>query len=83
VFSIQNKRKTLSWKSSQIFLCLKSVFLLTNFSNSKQTQESLEKEFQETTFRANKRPLNVKEILLHIKSFSSLKKKYINVYFLF
>jgi hypothetical protein len=26
VFSIQNKRKTLSWKPSQIFLKLESVF---------------------------------------------------------
>jgi len=34
-------------------------FSLTSFSHSKQTQKSLESGFQETTFRANKRPLNL------------------------
>jgi hypothetical protein len=33
-------------------------FPLINFSNGKQTQESLENDLQETTFRANKHPLN-------------------------
>ena len=31
VFSVQNKRKTLSWKSSQIFLWLESVFCWPTF----------------------------------------------------
>jgi len=33
-----------------------------NYPNSKQTQESLESSFQETTFWANKRPLSVVQI---------------------
>ena len=52
-----NKRKILSWKSSQIFLtgeCFLltgKCFSLTNFPNDKQTQESLENGFPESVFR--------------------------------
>jgi hypothetical protein len=58
------KGKTLSWKLNQIFLSLESVsvdwkvfpltgkcFLLTNFSNGKQTQKSLKNGFPESKFQ--------------------------------
>ena len=55
------KRKTLSWKQNHIFYWLKltekyfsltgKCFSLTNFSNDKQTQESLENDFSKTNFR--------------------------------
>jgi hypothetical protein len=76
VFSIQNKKENTILEIKQNFSLTGKCFSLTNFSNSKQTHESLESDFQETTFRANKRPLTVKEVLLHIKSFSSLKTIY-------
>jgi hypothetical protein len=58
VFSPKIKRKTFMETKPNFFLTGK-CFSLTSFSNSKQTQESLESGFQETTFRANKRPLNL------------------------
>jgi hypothetical protein len=58
VFSPKIKRKTFM-ETKPNFSLTGKCFLLTSFSNSKQTQESLESGFQETTFRANKRPLNL------------------------
>jgi hypothetical protein len=37
--------------TGKCFLLTGKYFLLTNFSNSKQTQESLESDFPKTTFR--------------------------------
>ena len=60
----QSKGKTLSWKQNQVdrkvfpltgkcfpFPLTVKCFPLTNFPNDKQTQESLESDFPETTFR--------------------------------
>jgi hypothetical protein len=47
----QPKGKTHFWKPNQIFFLTGKCFPLTNFSNGKQTQESLENSFPETTFR--------------------------------
>jgi len=49
VFSPKIKRKTFMETKPNFFLTGK-CFSLTGFSNSKQTQESLESGFQETTF---------------------------------
>jgi hypothetical protein len=42
------------------FLLTGKCFLLINFSNGKQTQESLENSFPETTFQENKHSLYIK-----------------------
>jgi len=41
------------------FSLTRKCFPLTSFSNSKQTHENLENDFQEITFQANKHPLNL------------------------
>jgi hypothetical protein len=56
------------------FLKTKPNFPLTNFSNSKQTQESLESGFPETTFRKTN-TAKKKNIFLEIKPNFSLTRK--------
>jgi len=50
MFSAQNKRNFKKKKTKPNFSLTEKCFLLTNFSNVKQIQESLESIFQETTF---------------------------------
>jgi hypothetical protein len=50
VFYAQNKRKTLSWKPSLIFLWLEIVFRWPTFLMANK-QESFKSDFSETSFR--------------------------------
>ena len=73
------KWKILSWKPSQIFLWLKltgKCFPLTNFFNDKQTQESLENGFPETTFRETNMALIQKtKLFFHLFSKQNITRK--------
>jgi len=51
VFSAQIFQKNTFLKTKPNFPLTGKCFPLTNFSNNKQTQESLESDFPETTFR--------------------------------
>jgi hypothetical protein len=51
VFSAQILQENTFLKTKQNFLLTGKCFPLTNFSNGKQTLESLESDFLETTFR--------------------------------
>jgi hypothetical protein len=51
VFSTQNNKKILSWKLIMLnFSLIAKYFLLTNFSNDKQTQKSLKSDFKKIIF---------------------------------
>jgi hypothetical protein len=54
VFSVQIFQENTFLKTKPNFPLTGKCFPLTNFSNGKQTQESLESGFPETTFRKNK-----------------------------
>jgi hypothetical protein len=54
VFSAQIFQENTFLKTKPIFPLTGKCFPLTNFSNGKQTQESLESGFPETTFQKNK-----------------------------
>ena len=58
MFSAQNKKKNTFLETKlnfhlteKCFPLIRKCFLLTNFSNDKQTHESLENSFPETTFQ--------------------------------
>jgi len=51
VFSAQIFQENTFLKTKPNFSLTEKCFSLTNFSNGKQTQESLESDFPETTFR--------------------------------
>jgi hypothetical protein len=51
MFSVQIFQENTFLKTKPNFPLTGKCFPLTNFSNSKQTQESLESDFPETTFR--------------------------------
>ena len=51
VFSTQNFQENTFLKTKPNFLFTEKFFSLTNFSNGKQTQESLKNAFSETTFQ--------------------------------
>jgi len=51
VFSAQIFQENTFLKTKSNFPLIEKCFPLTNFSNGKQTQESLESGFPETTFR--------------------------------
>jgi hypothetical protein len=51
VFSVQIFQENTFLKTKLNFPLTEKCFPLTNFLNSKQTQESLESDFSETTFR--------------------------------
>jgi len=51
VFSAQIFQENTFLKTKPNFPLTGKCFLLTNFSNGKQTQESLENDFSETTFQ--------------------------------
>jgi hypothetical protein len=51
MFSAQIFQENTFLKTKPNFPLIGKCFLLTNFSNSKQTQKSLESDFPETTFR--------------------------------
>jgi len=57
VFSVQNKKENIFLETKPDFSLTGKCFPMTNFSNSKQTQESLESGFPETTFRETNAPL--------------------------
>jgi hypothetical protein len=51
VFSVQIFQENTFLETKSNFSLTGKYFSLTNFSNGKQTQESLESDFPETTFR--------------------------------
>jgi hypothetical protein len=51
VFSVQIFQENTFLKTKPIFSLTEKCFPLSNFSNGKQTQESLESDFPETTIR--------------------------------
>jgi len=59
VFSVQNKRENTFLETKPNFPLTGKCFPLTNFPNGKQTQESLESGFPETTFRETNGPIVV------------------------
>jgi hypothetical protein len=54
VFSAQNKKENTFLEIKPNFSLIGKYFPLTNFSNSKQTQESLENKCLKITFQKNK-----------------------------
>jgi len=66
VFSAQNKKENTFLEIKPNFSLIGKYFSLTNFSNSKQTQESLKNKFLKITFQENKHipPKNKKKIFL-------------------
>ena len=59
MFCIPNKKKNTFLETKQNFPLTGKYFLLTNFSNNKQTHESLENDFPKTTFRKTNMALGV------------------------
>jgi len=75
VFSAQIFQENTFLKTKPNFLLTGKCFSLTNFSNGKQTQESLESGFPETTFRKTNTTKR-ENIFLEIKPNFSLTGKY-------
>ena len=67
------------------FPLTRKCFPLTNFPNNKQTQESLENNFSETSFRETNEAIVFLSFLvcLHTQSFLSWKLKSTNIYLCF
>jgi hypothetical protein len=59
VFFIKYKKKNIFLETKPIFSLTGKYFLLTNFSNDKQTHESLESDFKKNNFLPNKQGLNL------------------------
>jgi hypothetical protein len=78
VFSAQILQENTLLKTKLNFSLTGKCFLLTNFSNGKQTQESLESDFPETTFRKTN-TVKKKNTFLEIKSNFSLTEKYFSL----
>ena len=74
MFSAQIFQENTFLKTKPNFPLTRKCFPLTNFSNSKQTQESLESDFPETTFRKTNTAKR-KNTFLEIKSNFSLTGK--------
>jgi hypothetical protein len=74
VFSAQIFQENTFLKTKPNFYLTGKCFPLTNFSNSKQTQESLESDFLETTFRKTN-TAKKKNTFLKIKPNFPLTKK--------
>jgi hypothetical protein len=75
VFSAQIFQENTFLKTKPNFSLTGKCFPLTNFSNDKQTQKSLESGFPETTFHRTN-TTKKKNIFLEIKSNFSLTGKY-------
>jgi hypothetical protein len=66
MFSAQIFQENTFLETKPNFSLTGKCFSLTNFSNDKQTQESLESGFPETTFRET----NMAKIILYLKTLS-------------
>jgi len=78
VFSAQIFQENTLLKTKPNFLLTGKCFLLTNFSNGKETQESLESDFLETTFRKTN-TVKKENTFLEIKSNFPLTEKYFSL----
>jgi hypothetical protein len=78
VFSAQIFQENTFLKTKPNFSLTRKCFPLTNFSNGKQTQESLESDFPETTFRKTNTAKR-KNTFLETKPNFSLTEKYFSL----
>jgi len=72
VFSAQIFQENTFLETKPNFSFTRKCFSLTNFSKDKQTQESLESSFSETTFQKNKHSL---KLFLVISKICNLMKE--------